>query len=107
MIRALVCPALADDFSTLKIETRTLPPPGKGEVRVKMRAASLNFPDVLMTQGKYQLKPALPFVPRAGFVKAATLNQPSINSPRGLELASCGSPVRSARSLARPSRFLS
>ena len=63
MIRALVCPALADDFSTLKIETRTLPPPGNGEVRVKMRAASLNFPDVLMTQGKYQLKPTLPFVP--------------------------------------------
>ncbi len=63
MIRALVCPALADDFSTLKIEERRLPPPAAGEVRVKMRAASLNFPDVLMTQGKYQLKPPLPFVP--------------------------------------------
>jgi NADPH2:quinone reductase len=63
MIRALVCPALADDFSTLRLETRTLPPPGADEVRVKMRAASLNFPDLLMTQGKYQLKPELPFVP--------------------------------------------
>ena len=63
MIRALVCPALADDFSTLRVETRTLSPPGAGEVRVKMRAASLNFPDLLMTQGKYQLKPELPFVP--------------------------------------------
>jgi NADPH2:quinone reductase len=63
MIRALVCPALADDFSTLRVEERTLPAPGRGEVRVKMRAASLNFPDVLMTQGKYQLKPELPFVP--------------------------------------------
>jgi NADPH2:quinone reductase len=63
MIRALVCPALADDFSTLRIEERTLPPPGRGEVRVRLRAASLNFPDVLMTQGKYQLKPELPFVP--------------------------------------------
>jgi NADPH2:quinone reductase len=63
MIRALVCPALADDFSTLKIEQQTLPAPGTGEVRVRMRAASLNFPDVLMTQGKYQLKPPLPFVP--------------------------------------------
>jgi NADPH2:quinone reductase len=63
MSRALVCTALADDFSTLKIETQTLPPPAVGEVRVKMRAASLNFPDVLMTQGKYQLKPPVPFVP--------------------------------------------
>jgi NADPH2:quinone reductase len=61
--RVLVCPALADDFSTLRIEQRTLPAPGTGEVRVRMRAASLNFPDVLMTQGKYQLKPPLPFVP--------------------------------------------
>ncbi len=63
MSRALVCPALAEDFSTLRIEERTLAPPARGEVRVKMRAASLNFPDVLMTQGKYQLKPPLPFVP--------------------------------------------
>lgn len=63
MSRALVCSALADDFSTLKLEQQILPQPGNGEVRVKMRAASLNFPDVLMTQGKYQLKPPLPFVP--------------------------------------------
>ncbi|MFM9865466.1 MAG: NADPH:quinone oxidoreductase family protein [Micropepsaceae bacterium] len=63
MIRALVCSAVADDFSTLKIEQQTLPAPVAGEVRVKMRAGSLNFPDVLMTQGKYQLKPPLPFVP--------------------------------------------
>lgn len=63
MSRALVCPALADDFSTLTIEDRTLALPARGEVRVRMRAASLNFPDVLMTQGKYQLKPPLPFVP--------------------------------------------
>lgn len=63
MIRALVCPALADDFSTLRIESRDLAPPGRGEARVKIRAASLNFPDLLMTQGKYQLKPELPFTP--------------------------------------------
>ena len=63
MIRALVCPALADDFSSLRIEARDLAPPARGEVRVRMRAASLNFPDLLMTQGKYQLKPDLPFTP--------------------------------------------
>ncbi len=40
-----------------------MPPPAAGEARVKMRAASLNFPDLLMTQGKYQFKPDLPFTP--------------------------------------------
>ena len=39
------------------------PKPGAGEVRVAIRAASLNFPDLLIVQNKYQMKPALPFVP--------------------------------------------
>ena len=39
------------------------PEPKAGEVRVTIRAASLNFPDLLIVQGKYQMKPALPFVP--------------------------------------------
>ena len=38
-------------------------PPGPGEVRVLVRAAGLNFPDMLMVAGKYQLKPPLPFTP--------------------------------------------
>ena len=63
MINALVCTGLADDLSTLAIEGRELAPPGAGEVCVRMRAASLNFPDLLMTQGKYQFKPEPPFVP--------------------------------------------
>ena len=39
------------------------PEPKAGEVRVAIRAASLNFPDLLIVQGKYQMKPPLPFVP--------------------------------------------
>ncbi|KKW68539.1 NADPH:quinone oxidoreductase [Lampropedia cohaerens] len=49
------------------------PAPGKGEVLVRIRAASLNFPDVLIVQNKYQIKPDLPFVPGseyAGIVEA-------------------------------------
>jgi len=49
------------------------PAPGPGEVLVEIRAASLNFPDLLIVQGKYQMKPALPFVPGseyAGVVQA-------------------------------------
>jgi NADPH2:quinone reductase len=39
------------------------PEPKAGEVRVAIKAASLNFPDLLIVQNKYQHKPALPFVP--------------------------------------------
>ena len=39
------------------------PEPKASEVRVAIRAASLNFPDLLIVQGKYQMKPPLPFVP--------------------------------------------
>ncbi len=43
------------------------PEPGKGEVRVAIKAASLNFPDLLIVQNKYQMKPPTPFVPGAEF----------------------------------------
>lgn len=43
------------------------PEPGPGQVRVRIQAASLNFPDSLIVQGKYQIKPELPFVPGAEF----------------------------------------
>ena len=36
--------------------------PGPAEVRIRVRAAAVNFPDLLMTRGDYQLKPELPFV---------------------------------------------
>ena len=43
------------------------PEPKPGEVRVAIRAASLNFPDLLIVSGKYQHKPTPPFVPGAEF----------------------------------------
>ena len=50
------------------------PTPGKGQVVIEVEAAGLNFPDLLMTRGLYQLKPPLPFPPGgevAGTVVAA------------------------------------
>lgn len=49
----------------LRWATRPTPEPAAGEVRIAIRAASLNFPDLLIVQGKYQLKPPRPFVPGA------------------------------------------
>ena len=49
------------------------PQPKAGEVLIEIKAASLNFPDLLIVQNKYQMKPALPFVPGseyAGVVQA-------------------------------------
>ncbi len=49
------------------------PQPQAGEVLLEIKAASLNFPDILIVQNKYQMKPALPFVPGseyAGIVQA-------------------------------------
>lgn len=37
--------------------------PGPGQVKVKVEAAALNFPDILLCQGKYQITPTLPFTP--------------------------------------------
>jgi NADPH2:quinone reductase len=39
------------------------PTPAAGQVRVRVRSAALNFPDVLMCQGLYQVRPELPFTP--------------------------------------------
>jgi NADPH2:quinone reductase len=63
MPRALVCSALSDDLSGVEIAEVPRIALQSGEVRVRVRAAALNFPDLLMTQGKYQLKPPLPFSP--------------------------------------------
>ena len=49
------------------------PTPKAGEVLIEIKAASLNFPDLLIVQNKYQMKPELPFVPGseyAGVIEA-------------------------------------
>lgn len=49
------------------------PVPSPGEVLIEIQAASLNFPDLLIVQNKYQMKPPLPFVPGseyAGVIRA-------------------------------------
>jgi NADPH:quinone reductase len=48
------------------------PAPGPGQVLLAIRAASLNFPDLLIVQGKYQFKPTPPFVPGAEFSGVVT-----------------------------------
>ena len=59
---ALVCETLTDDLSGVSLQELELPRVLPKQLLIKVRAASVNFPDLLMTQGKYQHKPDLPFV---------------------------------------------
>ncbi len=61
-MKAIVCNKLGDP-SVLQIEERPSRMPASGEARVRLKAAALNFPDILMIAGGYQVKPALPFIP--------------------------------------------
>jgi len=70
-MKAVLCKQYGPPDS-LAIEEVESPRPGANEVVVSMKAASLNFPDVLIIQNKYQFKPPLPFSPGselAGVVK--------------------------------------
>ena len=60
--QALWCHRLSDDLSGVGLASVEVGEPGPGEVRLRVRAGALNFPDLLMTRGLYQYKPALPFV---------------------------------------------
>jgi len=61
-MRAVVCRELGPP-ENLRLESFDSKPLAPGEVRVAVRAAGINFPDILMAAGEYQLKPELPFTP--------------------------------------------
>jgi len=65
-MHAWLCETL-DGVEALHWRELTTPEPQPGEVRIAIKAASLNFPDLLIVQGKYQFKPPLPFVPGSEF----------------------------------------
>ena len=70
-MRAVVCDRLGDP-SVLKVEERPIPEIGPADVLIKVGAASVNFPDVLMLTADYQHKPELPFIP--GMEGAGTIS---------------------------------
>ncbi|MBN9247218.1 MAG: NADPH:quinone oxidoreductase family protein [Hyphomicrobium sp.] len=63
-MKAALCKSL-DGANGLVVETVTEPSAGPGQVLVRVAAVGLNFADTLITRGKYQFKPDLPFSPGA------------------------------------------
>jgi NADPH2:quinone reductase len=61
-MRALLCRTLRE-IANLQVAETADPKCGPGMVRIAVKASGVNFPDILMTEGKYQVKPDLPFIP--------------------------------------------
>ena len=65
------------------------PSPKEGEVLIEIRAASLNFPDLLIVQNKYQIKPALPFVPGSEYAGVVQAVVPGVSHLRPGQHVAC------------------
>jgi NADPH2:quinone reductase len=63
-MRALICESYGP-IAQLRVLDVATPEPAAGEVRIRVESAAVNFPDALIVQGLYQVKPALPFSPGA------------------------------------------
>src|SRR5215207_3123896 len=66
-MRAAVCPAYGPP-EVVRVEERPSPPVEAGQVRVRVVAAAVNFPDVLLIANEYQISVPPPFVPGSEFV---------------------------------------
>jgi NADPH2:quinone reductase len=60
-VQALRVERLSDDLSGVSLCEAAVPTRADGEILVRVRAASLNYPDLLMTRGAYQFRPEPPF----------------------------------------------
>ena len=78
--RGVVCTELGPPE---RLELQRLPraPLGPGTVRLKLRAAGINFPDLLVIQGKYQHRPGLPFVPGMEAAGLVAETAPDVHAP--------------------------
>lgn len=63
-MQAIICPSHGD-LDVLVAGDLPEPRPARGEVLIEVRACGLNFPDLLMIAGRYQVRPPLPFAPGA------------------------------------------
>jgi NADPH:quinone reductase len=65
------------------------PEPKSGEVLVEIKAASLNFPDLLIVQNKYQFKPTPPFVPGSEYAGVVAAVGPDVKHLKAGQSVAC------------------
>ena len=62
-MKAMVCEALGGPEVLALRDVPDPPPPGSGEIQVRIGARGVQYVDVLMLAGKYQFRPEPPFIP--------------------------------------------
>ena len=62
MYKAVIVNSLSNDFSSIEVVDVERKQLEANEIRIQVKAASVNFPDLLMTEGLYQYKPETPFI---------------------------------------------
>lgn len=72
--------------AALELGEKTLPPPGPGELNIRVIASGLALPDVLQSRGAYPLKPAMPFTPGLEFVGEVVAAGPDTTTPVGAKI---------------------
>ncbi|GAA5052155.1 NADPH:quinone oxidoreductase family protein [Nocardia callitridis] len=70
-MRTVVCPVYGSP-EVLRVEERPSPTPGPGQALIRVAAASVNYPDVLLVADKYQISVPTPFVPGSEFAGVVT-----------------------------------
>jgi len=79
-MKALICKKFAP-YAEHSVEEVPTPDLKDGTVRIAIKAAGVNFPDILQIQGQYQMKPTFPFIPGAecsGVIEAVADNVPHL-----------------------------
>ncbi len=66
---------------TLELRRVPVPDPGPGEVRLRVEAVGINYPDVLIIEDRYQFRPARPFSPGAEVAGVVEAVGPGIEDP--------------------------
>lgn len=72
--------------AALELGEKTLPPPGPGELNVRVIASGLALPDVLQSRGAYPLKPAMPFTPGLEFIGEVAAAGADTTTPVGTRI---------------------
>src|ERR1700736_3158660 len=89
LMQAIMCREYGPPQSLVMAESPD-PEPGPGQIVIDVHAAGVNFPDVLLVQGLYQVKPPLPFSPGVEAAGTVAAVGPGVSAPRAGDRVAAG-----------------